>query len=613
MPLIGKARASKACLRCRKNKTRCYASGEPSGVCLRCATLSLACSLKTEGSRKHTPAVNPNDHGSGSRDVVLPDSTQQHASVDTRLDRLEGLVERLVNRLETTTVDSSASGTKDQPPRQIDDGPGMASFSRRRDSHPAPVFLIRDACAYAGVSSPGHVDSGLSRPPDVISMGIVSLGTAHTLLKMCVLPAPRLSCWNISTRKAKTTSRFRTHYGRWVKFSEDLSTEALLLQVRRSPLLACSIFLIAVRHTTEQLADKLAPRLFDEAKSLLSSALLVVPQPMEFYQAAIILGLWSTTIGQVPLSIDNWMLTGYALQQALASPFFIEAFRCSPPVPVTKAHRDAWCLWNHLTMAHLQQAMLNQSQIDRCLRFVEADDVDNYETRMVAEVQLHWTIYQKCCAQYVDFPETSRALQAWQRKWNSLFTDQPRSQFLHMGFHFAHLFAYYQSLKSPQTMMDSTILSEMIRLSKTIITLAIDTADERTRHLTDHIYHVVTFSALTLCQLVHIYASELEAIGYDICALDSLIYRLINWFDSIGLRCHAAHLLGHIVSVQFQKLRPGFRPAESSLAYDMMGPEEALPIFEETSQPNMGFTYPNMMGLDLFAISDDTMPWPQCV
>lgn len=170
----------------------------------------------------------------------------------------------------------------------------------------------------------------------------------------CVLPAPRLSCWNISTQKAKTTPRFRTHYGRWVKFSEDLSTEALLLQVRRSPLLVCSIFLIAVRHTTEQLADKLAPRLFDEAKSLLSSALLIVPQPMEFYQAAIILGLWSTTIGQVPLSIDNWMLTGYALQQALASPFFIEAFRCGPSVPVTKAHRDAWCLWNHLAMAHLQ-------------------------------------------------------------------------------------------------------------------------------------------------------------------------------------------------------------------------------------------------------------------
>lgn len=67
--------------------------------------------------------------------------------------------------------------------------------------------------------------------------------------------------------------------------------------------------------------------------------------------------------------------------------------------------------------------MLNQSQIDRCLRFVEEDDVGNYETRMVAEVQLHWIIYQKCCAQDVDFPETSRALQAWQRKWNSLFSE----------------------------------------------------------------------------------------------------------------------------------------------------------------------------------------------
>lgn len=126
------------------------------------------------------------------------------------------------------------------------------------------------------------------------------------------------------------------------------------MQVRQSPLLICSIFLIAVRHTTDQLADKLAPRLFEEAKRLLSTALLTVPQGIEFYQAIVILSLWSTTIGQVPLSVDSWMLTGYALQQAMASPFFLDAFHSSTAAPITKAHCDAWCLWTHLTLAHLQ-------------------------------------------------------------------------------------------------------------------------------------------------------------------------------------------------------------------------------------------------------------------
>jgi hypothetical protein len=118
--------------------------------------------------------------------------------------------------------------------------------------------------------------------------------------------------------------------------------------------LLCSIFLIAVRHTTDQLADKLAPRLFEEAKRLLSTALLAVPQRVEFYQAIVILSLWSTTIGQVPLSVDSWMLTGYALQQAMASPFFTDAFQARTTALLTKEHGDAWCLWTHLTLAHLQ-------------------------------------------------------------------------------------------------------------------------------------------------------------------------------------------------------------------------------------------------------------------
>jgi hypothetical protein len=184
-----------------------------------------------------------------------------------------------------------------------------------------------------------------------------------------------------------------------------------------------------------------------------------------------------------------------------------------------------------------------------------------------------------------------------------------------MGFHFAHLFAYYQGLKSSaQTAMDIGTLAEMIRRSETTIQLAIDTADDRTRHLTDHIYHLVTFSALTLCQIIHNYESQLAAAGYDLYVLDSLIHTLINWFGSIGLRCHVAHILGDIISAQFQKLRPDFRPPETQAAYNLIVNEAVLPLFDDQSphRPSIAFTYPNIIGLDLFAVNDDTMPWPQC-
>lgn len=149
-------------------------------------------------------------------------------------------------------------------------------------------------------------------------------------------------------------TRFRVHYGRWVRFSEDVTTEVLLSQVRKSPVLLCSVLLIAVRHTTQALADELAPRLFREARSLISRALLVVPQSIEHFQAALILSLWSTTIGQLPLSIDSWLLTGYALQQGFASSCFPDISKTSSSWDIEKAHVDAWCLWNHLCVAHLQ-------------------------------------------------------------------------------------------------------------------------------------------------------------------------------------------------------------------------------------------------------------------
>lgn len=52
-----------------------------------------------------------------------------------------------------------------------------------------------------------------------------------------------------------------------------------------------------------------------------------------------------------------------------------------------------------------------------------------------------------------------------------------------MGFHFAQLLAYERSLKSRSARVRDSLLSEMVRLSAEIIRLAMDTADDRTKHL----------------------------------------------------------------------------------------------------------------------------------
>ena len=138
-----------------------------------------------------------------------------------------------------------------------------------------------------------------------------------------------------------------------MNFDESLSTGQLFLQVARSPLLLCSICLIAVRHTTEELATALAPGLLKEAQSLISKALLTVADSVEFFQSCLILSLWSTTIGQVPLSMDGWLLTSYAIQQAQASPVFENVFDTTP-AQLTRDILNRWRIWNHLCLAHLQ-------------------------------------------------------------------------------------------------------------------------------------------------------------------------------------------------------------------------------------------------------------------
>ncbi|KAL6248087.1 hypothetical protein RBB50_005435 [Rhinocladiella similis] len=579
MPPVRAGRASKACDACRKQKTRCYASDNNRGICLRCETLSQPCSLESSPSQQSRRS---------SVDKAL--AIGRDLSVDARLERLESTVQVLVERLDP--AHGAASGvvspsTSNRPPPRIH----AQNLPEEKDS--APVLLIRDAAADAGVQSPQQVQTQPKRYSDVISSGLVSLKTAHTLMSL-----------------------FHVHYGRWVKFAEDLPTETLLSQVRRSPLLLCSILLIAVRHTTQELADSLAPALYEEARSLVAPALLTVPQATEFFQAALILSLWSTTIGQVPLSIDSWLLTGYAIQQSLASPYFNRVFQEEQDLYVSKDDLDAWCIWNHLCVAHLQycvgtrrQAILNQAQINQCLRFLESDNVTNFEARMVAEVQLYWIIYEKCYDSEIDSTDTKRTLQEWQREWAALF-NQPRSQFLQMGFHFAHLLAYCQSLKSTHSVMRLPLLIEMIQLSESIINVAMDTTDKRTRHLTDHIYHVVTFSALTLCRLVHTYESKLRAARQDIEALDRLVMRLISWLKTIGLPCHAAHILGDAVSAQFKKLRPAFQPEPQLTNLGNIGGSSGTSWSDQRVLSNdNSFMYPDFIGSELFDVNASS--WPQ--
>lgn len=180
-----------------------------------------------------------------------------------------------------------------------------------------------------------------------------------------------------------------------------------------------------------------------------------------------------------------------------------------------------------------------------------------------------------------------------------------------MGFHFAHLLAYGQSLKSVSGTMNRSIVEtailEMVQCSRYIINIAIETTDDRTRHLTDQIYNIVTFSALTLCRLVHTYESELRAANYDIETLDELVVKIVEWLRSVGLPCHAANMFAGIVSAQFDKLRPYSRPTiidTTTLAGHTV-------LSHESPSRDLELQYSDFIGSELFATVVDNALWPQ--
>lgn len=206
MPPLRAGRASKACESCRKQKTRCYASDNARGICLRCETLSQPCSLEYVGT--YVRLASPVQRHERVNTERSPVGRSRLTSVDERyhfpvlaaapclvdktprLERLESTVQTLVRRLEASNGVVSARSIPDRhPPRIL---ARTSSEDQDQDQDQAPVFWIRDAAADAGVQSPQQVQARPQQHSDVISTGLVALSTAHSLLSLYVLAASSL-------------------------------------------------------------------------------------------------------------------------------------------------------------------------------------------------------------------------------------------------------------------------------------------------------------------------------------------------------------------------------------------------------------------------------------
>jgi hypothetical protein len=154
----------------------------------------------------------------------------------------------------------------------------------------------------------------------------------------------------------------------------------------------------------------------------------------------------------------------------------------------------------------------------------------------------------------VDLRKTRAALQAWRHEWSSLF-DQPRPQFLQMSFLFAQLMMYEQSLSQKSAAVRESMVSEMVRLSFELLSSAMSTIDERTKYLTDHIYHMIAFAAVTLTRLLYKYEIQLKT-RHDTEKLDALVSATVHWLQGVDMSSHIGSMMGNVIKAVQQKLRP---------------------------------------------------------
>lgn len=155
-----------------------------------------------------------------------------------------------------------------------------------------------------------------------------------------------------------------------------------------------------------------------------------------------------------------------------------------------------------------------------------------------------------------------------------------------MGFHFSNLLLSEHGLKTKAVHVRDYIVSQMIHHSTSIVHLAMDTVDEQTRHLSDHIYHMITFAAIIICRLLKSHEAQLS-LTYNISELDSLVCSLVEWLHSIGLPCHAAHTMGNIIAKVQQKLRPCLKAVPVREPMDEFPPDECF----------MNYYFPEFLGL----------------
>ncbi|KAI1833840.1 transcriptional regulator family: Fungal Specific TF [Penicillium roqueforti] len=452
-------RSMTACNTCRKLKTRCDV--DPRGhSCRRCLSLRLDCELPETTERFQDNASTWSDA------TAIPSIEERLVSLERGMGEMIHLMRQMVNR----SPSMPCSPTLQTRNHSID---GISSSDSMSSSfYPLkPAQLIRDLQAECFGERDQLSDADILG--DIVTQGIVDSKLSMKLIEL-----------------------FVEYFGHWVSINHPSSIQRSNTLLFNTACLLASRYLPGLpQHTVRDISLCVQHAV---------AKVLWKPPPMtsDMLQALTLLCLYSTSIHKEGL-MDDWLLSGISINHALISFNFLNTLpgdRLNPDELLAQLR-----LWNTLCATQLHSALANgrtvniqQQYIDQCPRILEYAAATPEDGRIVAEIQLYRIALRLQHNQHrLRFAEPEyEELERWKLEWAHLLTTSEDST-LNLSLWFCQLLLHRTVARlQPDS---ERLVPEICGTARLIITQFLQTRFTSAPALIDHVYFIVGYAALTLC------------------------------------------------------------------------------------------------------------------
>lgn len=485
-------RALKACDHCRKQKTRCFKSANFAVSCIRCLELKSECSMEAEYKRNH-PGVKVVDgipehligrlgltgtHGVAQNNLADPEIYVPPKSMDEdakrKLDLIYVGVSEILSSIRTASRQSSSLNILNSDVRLLlDAANSMQEKSTPQDPElnqnpPLPTdrsvgievddessLLLAGPSNYMLASPFGLLSHQIQLLPKPI-MNLLELSPILHEEGLKYNDPDIISAQVITSLEAiDLMNDFRSNYGRWVSFPQDVPTNELVERVRRrSPLLLTTCCCISLRyslngtpnpgdvdnHRRRRVTFQLLVRhlLSELTKAILNYTSFQgcgAPKgDIEFLQSIVLLSIYSMSLSSIvasavdedplldeerslkQMNLDAWHLSGLGLTTFISRTSLGKLLldpntkqeNESPNVAFlhdklgSNEHEKltAFRIYNHLILVHLancifsgRMCVLDEIRLNQCKATLNIPSATNFDGRMVSEIGIFLIAY----------------------------------------------------------------------------------------------------------------------------------------------------------------------------------------------------------------------------